>query len=178
MRMTKLKNILKVVTFLLLVSIFVNINLLAYKTLRWGRNSLGKGEIMVLQTPLKTVYWEQIGKVSEPIINLSVKILKGYKKITFLIDSGAVISTLPETMASEMGLDLGLLQRTPFVGFGGTEVFAYKGEMTVLLGDTEVKIPVIFAQGSEIKSLLGRLGFIDEYVVTFDNKRGIVEIKK
>ena len=156
------RAITKIMLFLLMVGIFVFNFSFALKTLYFKNKPAGKGRILI-QAPLRVVTWEDIGKVSDPVIDAQVKILNGTKKVTFLLDSGAVISSLPREIANDMGLDLAFLKRISFVGFGNQESFAYKGEMTVIIKDSELVLPVVFTEGYGTRAILGRQGFFDEY---------------
>ena len=168
---------LKIGMFIFIVSIYVLGFIYAYKTYYLKKKSPQASEILI-QAPFKIANWKDIGKVSDPVIDLPLKTKKGYKKNTFLLDSGAVISSLPREMASEIGLDLAFLKRIVFVGYGNNESFAYKGEMTVRLGEKDAVLPVVFTQSFGTRSLLGRQGFFDKYIITFNKKRGIIEIRK
>ncbi len=169
----------KIAIFFFIVGFYVIGFAIAYKTfiLKSASSHQTKDNQILLQAPLRMANWEDIGRVSDPVLELPVKTAAGFKKIEFLLDSGAVISSLPREMAQEMGLDLAFLKRIAFVGYGGSETFSYKGKMTVLLGEKETELPVVFTQGYYTRSLLGRQGFFDEYIITFDKKRGVVEIK-
>lgn len=175
--MKKLETIAKLGIFLSLVALFGIGFGSAFKTIYWENSQPVIGKIYY-QTPLGVKEWEDIGLVSNPVISLPVKVKSGYKEVNFLLDSGAVISTLPPEMAEKMDLDLAFLQRIPFISFNGEESIGYKAIMTVLINDVEVVIPVIFTQKSNTTPLLGRQGFFDEFIITFNKSKGIVEIRK
>ena len=86
-----------------------------------------------------------------------------FKKNIFLLDSGAVISSLPRDWTQDIGVDLAFLPRITFGGFGGKTSLAYQWKMVVLLAGKEIVLPVVFTEAAGTKSLLGRKGFFDNY---------------
>lgn len=173
----KIKAVIKILLFFLMLGIFVFNFSFALKSIYFQNKPAGNGKMLV-QTPLRTVNWEDIGKVSDPVIDAEVQVKDGWKKVSFLLDSGAVISSLPREMADEMGLELAFLKRIAFVGFGNRESFAYKGKMMITIKDAKLVLPVVFTEGYGTRAILGRQGFFDEYIITFDKQRGYIEIKE
>jgi len=134
---------------------------------------------VLLQTPYQPVLWKDFGEVFEPIIEMPLYYpSEGFVKHKFLLDSGALVSSLPREEAKKMDLSLAKLPRSTFGGFGGTTSFAYKGEVKIKLGENEVKIPVVFTEAGGTKSILGRSGFFEKYSIYFNSKREMIEIRK
>lgn len=133
---------------------------------------------VVLSVPMKDVNWQDLGTVFEPVITIPIKTQSGYEKWEFLLDSGAVVSSLPREWAEKIGQDLAFLKRSTFRGFGGKTSFAYQGEMSVLLGEEDKVVPVVFTEASGTKSLLGRKGFFEDYSIYFNHKDKQIEIRK
>ncbi|MGI5828397.1 MAG: hypothetical protein ACOX6V_05245 [Patescibacteria group bacterium] len=133
---------------------------------------------VVLTVPMQNVNWQDLGTVFEPVISIPVKTQSGYEKWEFLLDSGAVISSLPREWAEKTGQNLAFLKRSTFRGFGGKTSFAYQGEMMVLLGEDDKKVPVVFTEASGTKSLLGRKGFFENYSIYFNHKEKQIEIRQ
>ncbi len=131
-------------------------------------------------SPYKMMILEGFGVVSEPEVSLDVKLKTGYQKIKFLLDSGAVVSSLPRGLAGKMGYDLAFLPRTVFYGYGNKSSFSYKAEMTIKVGQKEITIPVVFTEMDNTQPLIGRKGFFDNFAIIFDagNKQIIISEKK
>lgn len=128
--------------------------------------------------PYQSVLWRDFGEVFEPIVKIPLYYPnKGFQKEEFLLDSGAVVSSLTREKASELGFSLAKLPRSTFAGFGGTTSFAYKASIKILLGDKEITIPVVFTESAGTKSILGRSGFFENYSVYFNSKSDKIEIK-
>jgi len=136
-----------------------------------------KEKEVLLSVPMKNVNWQDLGNVFEPVIELPVKTLSNYEDWEFLIDSGAVISSLPNEWAEKTGQELAFLKRSTFRGFGGKTSLAYQGQMEVQIGEESVIFPVVFTESSGTKSLLGRKGFFEDYSVYFNHKEKIIEIR-
>lgn len=135
---------------------------------------------VLIQAAYHPVNWQGFGNVFEPLIKIPVVYpQQGVKNLQFLLDSGALVSSLPREEATNLGYEsLADLQRSTFRGYGGTSSFAYKGEMTILVKDEEVTIPVVFTEAVGTKKILGRSGFFQEFSVNFNSKRKVIEIRK
>jgi hypothetical protein len=133
----------------------------------------------ILSIPYQQTLYKHFGKAINPQITLLIKTVQGYKQMTFLIDSGAVVSALPKTMAEELGVDLARLPRITIEGFAGQKTFAYRGEMVIKLAQNEVVIPVVFSENPQASKILGRIGFFDQFNITFDaNSQKIIISQK
>ena len=136
-------------------------------------------EGILLATSYKPVVWKDFGNVFEPEIKIPVQYpAEGYQDVGFLLDSGAVVSSLPREEARKLGLSLAKLPRSTFTGFGGTLSFAYQGKIKVLLGEEEFILPVVFTEAAGTKPLLGRSGFFEQFSVYFNHKVKQIQIKK
>jgi hypothetical protein len=141
--------------------------------------SVAGDENILLATSYKPVLWKDFGNVFEPEIKIPVQYpVEGFQDVDFLLDSGAVVSSLPRDEAKKLGLSLAKLPRSTFSGFGGTLSFAYRGKITVLLGTEEFVIPVVFTEAAGTKPLLGRSGFFEQFSVYFNHEAKQIQIKK
>ncbi|MCK4327391.1 MAG: hypothetical protein KAW41_02840 [Candidatus Diapherotrites archaeon] len=98
-----------------------------------------------------------------------------------LLDSGADISAIPRDVAEIIGLDL-RAKRSPAFGIGG-KVDAVDTRMKILVEKGHEKyrlsVPVKVIMGDyDFPILLGRLGFFDKFVITFDQSQQKVSLKK
>jgi hypothetical protein len=167
----------KILLLLFIIAGFGTVSILIM-TQSSGQNKTQKAEDVVFSAPLRQTNWQDIGVVAEPIFALPVKTKTGFTDHEFLLDTGAVISSLPREMAEETGQDLAFLKRSTFAGFGNTRSFAYQGEMDVKIGSIEERVPVVFTESAGTKSLLGRKGFFDKYSIYFNHYDSTVEIRK
>ncbi len=136
-----------------------------------------KPQKVLFKAPMKQINYSGLGQVSEPSINLKLQTQEGFENHDFLIDSGAVISSLPYEMAEKLGQNLLNLPRIAIGGYGNNTTFAYQGNMTLKLEEAEIFLPVVFSGVENTKFLLGRKGFFDKYSLVFDHKNNTIEIK-
>ncbi len=100
-----------------------------------------------------------------------------------LLDSGADVSAIPKDVAELLGLDL-TGKKEEAAGIGG-KVAAVQTNMNLELGKSheiyQFKIPVkviLRDEGEKIPILLGRAGFFDKFVITFNQKEEKIILKK
>ncbi|KKS80438.1 MAG: hypothetical protein UV54_C0006G0013 [Candidatus Beckwithbacteria bacterium GW2011_GWA2_43_10] len=136
---------------------------------RTGFGSLiNQADGAILTIPYQQTLYKHFGNAINPQVRIPVKTITGYKKIEFLIDSGAVVSALPKTMAEQVGVNLSELPRITIEGFAGQKTFAYRGEFVAMIGDEETVIPVVFSENPQASNILGRIGFFDQFNIMFD----------
>jgi len=176
----KVQAIIKIVAlfgFALALALVVGI-----RTLVKGRvsqvtvtDSFGKLEYSV---PYKNTLYESFGFVQEPKVTMPLKILSGYVDTTFLLDSGAVVSTLPLQAAKDTGVDLSRAKRITLQGFSGVPAFAYLDKIVIKIGNTDVELPATFTESNATTYILGRKGLFDDFTINFDNVQRVITITK
>jgi len=98
-----------------------------------------------------------------------------------LIDSGADISAIPREIAELLGLNLdGEIQQA--FGIGG-KVDSIESNMTIIIEKGHehylLEIPVKVILGDyDFPILLGRAGFFDEFIISFNQKQQKILLKK
>ena len=152
--------------------------LLSIMSAKLTASQLSSEPTVLLRTPLTEKNWTDLGSVVDPVINLSVKTLSGFEKMDFVLDSGAVISSLPREWAEKIGSDLAFAKRISFKGFGNTLSFAYQSDMVVKLNNENVQLPIVFTESEGTRALIGRKGFFDNYSILFDHTEKVMEIRK
>jgi len=100
-----------------------------------------------------------------------------------LLDSGADISVVSEDVAELLGLDISG-RKEEASGIGG-KVPAVQSSVNIELGkghenySFSIPIKVVFNKGGqEIPILLGRSGFFDKFLITFNQKEERVLLKR
>ncbi len=98
-----------------------------------------------------------------------------------LIDSGADISAMPLSIAEILGLDLSAGKSSAY-GIGGkVDTIETKTKITVEKGHEKYSffIPVKVILGDyDFPILLGRAGFFDEFIISFDQHKEKISLKK
>lgn len=138
-------------------------------------NSFGKLEYSV---PYKNTLYESFGFVQEPKVTMPLKTTKGYVDTTFLLDSGAVVSTLPLQAAQDTGVDLSQAKRITLQGFSGVPSFAYLAKITIKIGETDFEFPATFTESNSTTYILGRKGLFDDFSINFDHEQRVITISK
>lgn len=134
-------------------------------------------DIIVL--PYTTKSYSGYGRVFEPEITIRLKGDKGQEtSAKVLLDSGAVVSTLPITYVDILGKDISDAKRIVLRGFGDARTFGYMSNMTLLIKNKEYTVPVVFSEGETTKKILGRNGFFDQFTIIFDHKDKVIRISQ
>jgi hypothetical protein len=138
-------------------------------------NTFGALEYKV---PYKNTLYESFGFVQEPKVTMPLKTTNGYVNTTFLLDSGAVVSTLPLQAAQDTGVDLSRAKRITLQGFSGVPSFAYLASITLKIGNTEFEFPATFTESNSTTYILGRKGLFDDFSINFDHEQRVITISK
>jgi len=138
-------------------------------------DSFGKLEYTA---PYKNTLYESFGFVQEPKIVMPLKTTNGYVNTTFLLDSGAVVSTLPLQAAQDTGVDLAQAKRITLQGFSGVPAFGYLAKITIKIGNTDIELPATFTESNSTTYILGRKGLFDDFTINFDHEQRTITISK
>jgi hypothetical protein len=98
-----------------------------------------------------------------------------------LVDSGADVSAMPQEFAEALGLDFSG-KKAPAFGIGGkVDTVETEVRITVAKGHEKYSfwIPVKVIMGSyDLPILLGRAGFFEHFVISFNEKRQTISLKR
>lgn len=175
---TKLSAILKIFSlfgFAVVIGIF-----LLLRNLRGGVNQVSVSNnfgTIELKVPYKNTLYENFGFVQEPKVTMPLKTLSGYVDTTFLLDSGAVVSTLPLQAAHDTGVDLAKAKRITLQGFSGVPAFAYLDKIIIQIAGTDLEFPATFTESNATTYILGRKGLFDDFTINFDHQDRVITIK-
>lgn len=136
-----------------------------------------KDPLVLVTTPLSYTFFPDVGKVATPHIDIPVvSDDDATTTLTFLIDSGAKISALPQKYAAELGIDTATAKRIYLRSATNNTVYGYLTEVTLRLGPKDVPVPIVFAD--VIEPLLGTYGFFDHFTIVFDSSHEEIIIKE
>jgi len=102
-------------------------------------------------------------------------------QVICLIDSGADISVIPKALAEVLDLDLsGEIQSS--YGIGG-EIKVKNSKINIIIEKNRERynytIPIqVVLTGEEPPVILGRCGFFDKFIITIDESRKKIKLKK
>lgn len=137
--------------------------------------SFGKVEFVI---PYKNTLYENFGFVQDPKVTVPLKTLRGYEDTTFLLDSGAVVTTMPLQAAHDTGVDLARAKRITLQGFSGVPAFAYLDKVTIKIGEQEYEFPATFTESNSTTYILGRKGLFDDFSILFDHEQRAIIISR
>ncbi len=135
---------------------------------------------MTLSFHYKTIARPDGTEVKTPSIPILLKGKESFQTIA-LLDSGADISAIPQGVAELLGLDLSG-KKSPAFGIGG-KVNAIDTQMQILVAKGHEQyaftIPVkVILDAYDFPMLLGRAGFFDKFIISFDQKQERVSLKR
>ena len=87
------------------------------------------------------------------------------------IDSGATLSVLPASDASQLGIGLHTGKKMLVKGVSGEFLTGYRHTVRVHVGDETLKIPVVFVEHPTVPAILGREGVFTSFAIVFDEAR-------
>jgi hypothetical protein len=116
-----------------------------------------------------------------PVVQVQLK--KGSVTTTpfeAIVDSGSELCIFHGGIAN--ALKISDVTEGPHSTVGGIvprqQVDLYEHEVRLIIGSDEFKIMAYFSPQLEIPGLLGRRGFFDKFVVTFDPATGSLDLKR
>ena len=125
---------------------------------------------MSIKFPLKQEV-TSYGLLPTPLVRLAFSTLYGWQDGWFLIDTGADFTTLPESIAEVLGLDLRSCPRESVMGIEGHPVSAHVGSITLLFGEEACPVRCHFLKSERTPYLLGRMDVFSRFNIFFDNRR-------
>src|SRR3989338_1757626 len=138
---------------------------------------------MTLNFKYKRVKRPNDNEIKSPSIPIVLQGKGSKYSFVALIDSGADVSVIPKDVAELLGLDLSA-KHEEARGIGG-RVPAIQTNVNLEIGkphenyNINLPVKVILNDGDEeIPVLLGRSGFFDKFIITFDQSKEIVSLKR
>ena len=134
---------------------------------------------MTITFRYKTIKRPDGTEVKTPSIPILLKGKENFETVA-LLDSGADISAMPLAIAEILGLDLSN-EKTPAYGIGG-KIDSVETKMNIIVEKGhehyafQIPVKVIFGD-YDFPILLGRAGFFDKFVISFDQSQEKVSLK-
>jgi len=121
--------------------------------------------------------------IVRPVIPITIKYKTNEIKTYGLVDSGADDCIFPTEIASELGIIIGRGERKTVGGVidGVTKPYYVHDNITINVGGWDYKTKIGFMKDlsrSMGVGILGQEGFFDKFVIKFDRKKEIVDIKE
>ena len=118
------------------------------------------------------------GLLLTPLLPLQVSTLYGWRRFRFLLDSGADYTTVPESLAELIGIDITRCPRAQVFGIEDRPVSARVSSITIRLGSETIALRCHFLEGGGASYLLGRMDFFTRFNISFQNDQRLVSFKR
>jgi hypothetical protein len=115
-----------------------------------------------------------LGDTFTPMAKLPLTINKETQEHQFLIDSGAIASTIPKSEAAEYQIDLTQLPRIIIQGVTAAPSYGFLADAQVTFGNTPINLPILFTDTDQY--ILGVTGIFDHHTLIFDHQAQSVSI--
>ena len=165
--------------FLVALSICLLVFAFSYTAMRLRRPANFSAALPDSLTPLANIPYTSVknadlGNYMIPLVTLPIKINHFNQDITFLIDTGAIITALPMSYLSQTDLDLTTMKRMLLSSLTSQTIFGYLTTMEADVNGYTISLPISFAPIDT--PVLGRFGFLDTYTLVFDHQNQAVVI--
>ena len=98
--------------------------------------------------------------------------------VVCLLDSGSDYSTFPLYIAHQAKLKLGDAVQESSECAHGDICTSYRINMKITFDEEEMTIPVNFIEKGSEPALIGRIGFFDKFMITFNERKQEIKLKK
>jgi len=127
----------------------------------------------------KPVILKSGSKIYRPMIPLRIKAKESFDALAIL-DSGSDITIIPKEIAEVIGVDY--KNDNSISGISGFPIRAKEGKVSIEFGKGReiyiFEIPVLVPEKENLAVIIGRLGFFEQFKITFDESQKRIEFKK
>jgi len=106
-----------------------------------------------------------------PEVTVSLKTFNGNQQFSFILDTGADITTMPSYMIQVLQIDPTKLAKSYSHGINSDPVSTRNASVIATIGATTFQLPVSFIDNNSLPFLLGKEGLFDQFNIVFDNDR-------
>lgn len=136
---------------------------------------------MSFEFPFEYADLEKIGVLFYPIVQVELKTTYDWRAFSFLVDTGADVTTLPSHILPVLGIKKTDLKQGSTLGVGGYAVKTWEFSLPIRFGNTELLIAAsaVEDKGGSIPLLLGRKDIFEEkYNLLLDSRRKMTIISE
>lgn len=117
------------------------------------------------------------GRQHFPVVDITIESPSRSLTVKALVDSGASFSVFRAEILEYLGVPLGRGKQVYLEGIGG-RILGYLHRLAAHVGGTRFVFMVVFSQELGVSfNLLGRDNFFHEFLVTFDERRRILQLR-
>ncbi len=118
--------------------------------------------------------------VKRPLIPITFEGNENKINIIGVLDTGSDISIIPREIAEVLGIEPKI--ENEISGIGGEKVKADQGKLTVVFGkgreEYAFEIPVLVPKNNWDQVIIGRMGFFEQFKITFNESEEKMIFKK
>jgi Aspartyl protease len=128
---------------------------------------------------MKFAYKKLGARILRPVIPIDLVAGEEVVRYEVLVDSGADCNVVPAEIGELLGIDVGSGRRSDVGGITGGGMPFFVHTVTMRVGGWEYEVPVGFLPSMPALGygVVGQRGFFDLFKVTFDRRRGEIELK-
>lgn len=136
---------------------------------------------MSFEFPFEYAELEEIGVLFYPVVGVELKTKFGWRSFSFLVDTGADVTTLPSHVLPVLGIKKADLKQGTTFGVGGYAVKTWEFRLPIKFGNTVLLIAAsaVEDKGGSIPLLLGRKDIFEEkYNLLLDSRKKMTIISE
>jgi len=111
------------------------------------------------------------GPLLTPLVRLAFNTVRGWQDGWFLIDTGADFTTVPESVADLVGIDLSRCPKEFVIGIDGRSTPVRVGSLTLQIGKHVSPVRCHFLKADHGAYLLGRMDVFSRFDINFKNRK-------
>ena len=136
---------------------------------------------MFLKFPFEYAEIDRLGTLFYPTVRLELKTTSGWREFSFLVDTGADITTVPLHLLPVLGLNQSKLTINSTLGVGGYEIKTWEFRLPMKFGKREllVSASAVESKNDSIPLLLGRKDVFEKrFNLLLDSRKKITVISE
>lgn len=118
--------------------------------------------------------------IKRPIVPIIIEGKQDKEEITAMIDSGSDATIIPKEIAESIEIEY--TGENWINGISGEQVNCKEGKAIIMFGKGrefyKFQIPVLIPQKEDLNLIIGRIGFFDQFKITFIESERKIEFKK
>lgn len=126
----------------------------------------------VIEFPFRYVNIESVGQVFYPYIKAKLATTQGWKEFTFIVDTGADLTTLPRYMVPILNINLDKSKKSTSIGIGGKILNTWLTSIPIHFNGYTTTIRCSVTDELRTPLLLGRVDLLETNMSWhFDSRR-------
>lgn len=130
---------------------------------------------VLITFPFRYAPVSSLGEIFLPIIPVSLKSVTGWKEFEFLVDTGADLTTMPNSTLKLLGKSEKDCKKGTAEGIGGKIITTWETEIWLKIANRQLKVRCAITQDDRTPFLLGRVDLLDDvFSLHIDSKEKLI----